>query len=50
MFCILINMEVFYKLIALFVMGLARYAKITRVKLQYLYDILRMKSEMRLGT
>ena len=34
----------------IFLMGLARHAQITRVNLQYLFDILRKKSEMNLGT
>ena len=47
-FCMLINMKVFYKLIVLFLMGLARHAQITRVNLQYLCVILRKKLGMKL--
>ena len=47
-FYMLINMKVFYKLIVLFLIGLARHAQITRVNLQYLYVILRKKSGMKL--
>ena len=46
MFCMLI----FYKLIVLLLMGLARHAQITRVNLQYLWEIVRKKSGMKLGT
>ena len=46
MFCMLISMKVFCKLIALFLMGLARHAQIIWVNLKYLYDILRKKSGM----
>ena len=45
----LINMNVFYKLIALFLMRLAGDAQSTRVNLQHL-SILRKKSRMKLGT
>ena len=44
MFCMLINMEVFCKLTVLFLMGLARFAQITQLKLQYLCEILGKKS------
>ena len=40
----------FYKLIVLLLMGFARHAQITRLNLQYLCDILRKKSGMKLGT
>ena len=40
--------EIFYKLIVLFLIGLARHAQITRVNLQYLFVILRKKSGMKL--
>ena len=46
MSCILIIVNVF---IILFVMGLTRHQS-TRVNLQYLFDILRKKSGMKLGT
>ena len=48
MFCMMINMKVFYELI-LFLMGLARYAQITRVNLQYFCEILRKKPGMKWG-
>ena len=48
MFRILINMKVFYKLIVLFLMGLARHAQIIRVNLQYICYILKKKSGMKL--
>ena len=50
MFYMLINMKVFYKLIVLFLMGLAKHTQITWVNLQYLYDILRKKLGVKLGT
>ena len=50
MFCMLINMKVFYKLIVLFLMGWSRHPQSTRVNAQYLCDILRKKSGMKLGT
>ena len=50
MFCMLINMDILYKVIVLFLMGLARHAQITWVSLQCLCDILRKKSEMKLET
>ena len=50
MFCMMINMIVFYKLILLFFMGLARHAQSTWTSLQCLCDILRKKSGMKLGT
>ena len=40
----------FYKLIVLFLMGLAKHTQITWVNLQYLYDILRKKLGVKLGT
>ena len=49
-FCMLMNMEVSYKLIVLFLMGLTWHAQITRLSLQYLCDILRKKSLIKLGT
>ena len=48
MFCMLINMKVFCKLIVLFLMGLARHAQMVLVNLQYLCDILRKKPIMKL--
>ena len=50
MFCIVINMKVFYKLIVLFLMGLARRAQVTLVHLEDLCDILRKKLGKKLGT
>ena len=50
MFCMLINMKVFYKLVVLFLMCLARHAQSTRVNLQYLCGILSKKSGMKLET
>ena len=50
MICMLINMKVFYKLIVLFLMGLAKHTQITWVNLQYLYDIFRKKLGVKLGT
>ena len=41
MFRILINMNIFYKMIVLFLIGLARHAQITWVNLQYFYDNLK---------
>ena len=43
MFCILIKIKVFYKLILLFLMGLAKHSQSTRTSLQCLCDILRKK-------
>ena len=48
-FCMLINLKVFSKLIASFLMGLTRHAQIARVILQYLCDIVRKKSGMSRG-
>ena len=49
MFCMLINMKVFYKLIVLFLKGLMRHVQSTRLNLQCLCDILRKKSGIKLG-
>ena len=49
-FYMLINLKFFYKLIVLFLMGLARHAQITRVNLQYLCDISRNKLGIKSGT
>ena len=40
-FCMRIDMEIFYNLTVLFLMGLARHAQSTQVNLQYLCDILK---------
>ena len=50
MFCMLIEMKVFYKLIILFVMGLARDAQSTQLNLQCFCDISGEKSGMKLET
>ena len=50
MFFMLINMKVFYMLKVLFLMSLARHAQSTWVNLKYLCEILRKKSEIKLGT
>ena len=50
MFCLLINMKVFYKWTVLFLIGFSRNAQSTWVNLQYLCDILRKKSGMKLET
>ena len=50
MFCMLIDMKVFYKLIIFFLMGLARDAQSTQLNLQCLCDISRKKTGMKLGT
>ena len=50
MVCMLIKIKVFYRLIVIFLMGLARHAQITWVNLQYLCVILTKKSRMKLGT
>ena len=48
-FYMLISMEIFRKLILLFLLGLVRYAQSTWAGLQYPCDILRKKSEMNVG-
>ena len=48
MFCMLINMKCFYKLMVLFFMGLARHTQSTLVNLLHLCDIWR-KSGIKLG-
>ena len=49
MFCVLINMKVFYKLIVL-LMDFARHVLSTRASLRFLCDILRKKLGIKLGT
>ena len=46
----LIDLKVSYKWIVLFLMGLAMHAQITYITLYYLWNILRKKSRMKLGT
>ena len=48
MFCMLINMKLFYKLILLFLMGVVRHAQNTQASLHSLCDILRKKLGMKL--
>ena len=48
MFCMLINMKVFYKLILLFLMGVVRHAQNTQASLHSLCDILGKKLGMKL--
>ena len=50
MFCVLINMKVFYKLIVLLLMDFARHVLSTRASLRFLCDILRKKLGIKLGT
>ena len=49
MFWMVINMKVFYRLTVLFLTYLTRYIQSTGVNLQYLCDILRKMSVMKLG-
>ena len=48
--CMLIKMKVFYRLIVLFLMDLARHAQITCINLQCLCEILQKKPGIKLGT
>ena len=50
LFSMLIDLKVSYKWIVLFLMGLAMHAQITCITLYYLWNILRKKSRMKLGT
>ena len=50
MLCMLINIKVFYKLIVLFLMGLARHVQSTRVNFQCHCNISRKKSGVKLVT
>ena len=49
-FCMVIKVKVFYKLIVLFLVGLVRHVQSTWVNLQYPCGILRKKSGMKVGT
>ena len=50
MFCLLINLKVFHKLIVLFLTGFGQACQMTWVNLQYLCDIVGKMSGMKLGT